>query len=114
MSSPPDPPPNQPNQPGQPPPPSRNNKRTGAFVAIAAIVLISLIVGLLSGNNTLLGTGLLAMPVVSLACVILGSILTTSKRTRQFAVGFLIPGAIILVVTAGACVALLMAFSSGL
>jgi hypothetical protein len=134
VSNPPHPPepPDLPDQPNHPQTPSRNNKRTGAFVAIAAVVLISLIVELLSFIGQLLGggviescsatgcppngvgfgAGLVAVPVVSLACVILGSILTISKRTRQFAVGFLIPGAIILVVTAGACVALIAAFSS--
>ncbi len=107
MSNPPDPPPNQPQT------PSRNNKRTGAFVAIAAIVVISLIVGLLSGN-ALLGSGLIAVPVVSLACVILGSILTISERTRQFAVGFLITGAILLFVSAGVCAVLVIAFTGQL
>ena len=105
MSSPPDPPSNQPNEPDQPPSPSRNNKRTGAFVALAAVVLISLIVELLGGGLGF-GAGLLALPVVSLVCVILGSILTIPKRTRQFAVGFLITSAILLFVTAGVCVAL--------
>jgi|GEM_PF-2620972 len=111
MSNPPDPPSNQPNEPQRP---SRNNKRTGAFAAVAAIVLISLIGGLLSGDVTLLGTGLIAVPLVSLGCVILGSILTISERTRQFAVGFLITGAIFLFVSAGACVALVVLISNNL
>jgi hypothetical protein len=129
MSNPPDPPWNQPDQPQTP---SRNTKRTGALGAIAAVVLIPLIVELLSlivqlvgggviescsatgcpPNGIRFGAGLVAVPVVSLACVILGSILTIFERTRQFAVGFLIPGAIIIVVTAGACVALIATFSS--
>lgn len=110
MSVPPHPPPEPPDQPQTP---SRNNKRTGAFVAITAVVLISLLVGLLSGSAPL-GTGLIAVPVVSLACVILGSILTISERTRQFAVGFLITGAIFLFVSAGVCVALVAVMSSSL
>jgi ABC-type transport system involved in multi-copper enzyme maturation permease subunit len=111
MSNPPGPPSSQPQT------PSRNNKRTGAFVAIAAVVLIAALFGIVgavsTGRMDTLAAGLIAVPVVSLACVILGSILTISERTRQFAVGFLITGAIFLFVSAGVCVALFALISSG-
>jgi hypothetical protein len=93
--------------------PSKYTKRTGAIVAIAVVVvgvILPLTYAILTGS----GTGQNAVPVVSLACVVLGSILTIPKRTRQFAVGFLITSAILLFVTAGACVALFLTFASQL
>lgn len=111
MSNPPSPPSK---EPGQPQTPSRNTKRTGAIVAIAAVVLISLMVALLGSSGIGLGAGLVAAPLVSLGCVIVGSILTIFERTRLFAVGFLIAGAIFLFVSAGVCVALIALISSSL
>jgi hypothetical protein len=114
----PPPPPPPPEQPYQSPVPSKNTKRTGAFVAIAAVVLIAALFGIVgavsTGRMNTLFSGLIAVPVVSLVCVILGSFLTISERTRQFAVGFLITSAILLFVTAGACVALFIGIASQL
>lgn len=97
-------PPTQP--PGQPPPgPSarwRKEKRRGAIVATLVVVLVPL-TGLAGGWSLVL----FLSPLVAFFCVLLGSVLTITGRTRQFAVGFLIASAILIFVTAGVCVATL-------
>jgi hypothetical protein len=102
MTIPPDHPP-----PPQPQMPSMNNKRAGAIAATMLIFVISLVAEVL--NTT--GAGLIAAMLVSIPCVIGGSILAIFARTRQFAVGFLIVSAIVLFVTAGACAVLIATFS---
>ena len=78
----------------------RNTRRQGALVAVLVVLL-----GWLTGFGV---QGLFFVgPGTVLFCVILGSVLTIFERTRPFAVGFLIASAIILVVTAGACAALI-------
>jgi hypothetical protein len=103
MSVPPHPPP-------EPPPDattrSKKEPRIGAITATVVVVLVSLMIGSaqgIHGIQTVLGLGLTVAPVVALAGVLLGSILTIFQGTRRFAVGFLIASAILLVVTAGAC-----------
>jgi len=90
-------------QPHQPPGSSSNNKRTGALAATLVVILISAIVGLLYGGIT----GLVVAALMSFGCVIAGAILTTSKRSSQFAMGFMIAGAILVVAStvlgAGVC-----------
>lgn len=100
---------------GQPPldPMTRSRKkarRQGTLVAILVAFL-----GFMATLSSFILPDVqlpLAGPGTVVLCVILGSILTIFERTRQFAVGFLIASAILLVVTAGACVALIAAVSS--
>lgn len=90
--------------------PHRKARRRGALVAILVVVL-----GFMTTFSYLILPDVmlpLAGPGTALFCVILGSVLTIFERTRQFAVGFLITSAIILVVTAGVCAVLIAAVSS--
>jgi len=50
-------------------------------------------------------TALLLTPGIACLGVILGSLLTISARTRRFAIGYLIASAILIFLSAGACVA---------
>lgn len=109
MSIPPNPPPN---QPGQSQVPSKNNKRMGAIAAILVVVLIAALFGIVGAltsgrGDQLLATAIVTASLVSLASVVVGSILTIFKPVRQFAVGFLSASAVLMVVTAGGCVAVL-------
>lgn len=105
MSIPAGPPSDQP--PLDPSTPQRKARRRGALVAVLVVVL-----GILTGY-LLAGYGLFFVgPGTVVLCVVVGSVLTIFERTRQFAVGFLIASAIILVVTAGVCGVLIASISS--
>lgn len=69
----------------------------GVLVAGVAVVFTPLTYESFNQGTPLLLIG----PVVSLVCVVLGSLLTIFRRPRQFAVGFLITGGIFFLVTAG-------------
>lgn len=99
-------PPSDPQQPhDQPQPPSSNNKRKGAITATATILGVSALFAAGGLGVFALGIGSL----VALVCVILGSLLTISRESRSFAIGFLVASAILLVVTAGVCLGALNA-----
>jgi hypothetical protein len=76
-------------------------------VATLVVVLVPLTV--LAGG---LGAILFVAPLVAFFCVLLGSVLTIIRGTRQFAVGFLIASAILIFVTSGVCTAALR-FTNG-
>ena len=87
--------------------PHRKARRQGALVAIL-VAFVGILAGYLLAGYGLFFVG----PGSVVLCVIVGSVLTIFERTRQFAVGFLIASAIILVVTAGVCAALIASISS--
>jgi uncharacterized membrane protein len=72
------------------------------MVATLVVVLVPLTV--LAGGWA---AALFLAPLLAFFCVLLGSVLTIIGRTRQFAVGFLIASAILIIVTSGICTAAL-------
>lgn len=102
MSIPPDPSSSQPDPPPQGHDRPQNwarQRAIGGISAVAAVLVISTVLSL-SGR----GVPLVLAPAVALVFVICGSLLTISQSRRQFAVGFLIASAVLIFVTAGACV----------
>jgi hypothetical protein len=83
---------------------SKKAKLQGALVATVVVVLISSVIGAVSVvSDRRASEALFLSPAVALGCVVLGSVLASFERPRQFATGFLIASAILIFVSAGVC-----------
>ncbi|HET6626166.1 MAG TPA: hypothetical protein VFG63_07235 [Nocardioidaceae bacterium] len=98
-------------RPTQPGPAKRNRTALiifGALISVVATVLGPLAALFLGDSIGFLGAGLLT-PVL---CLLVGIALLFSERTRPWGLGLLIGFFVMLIVGAGACVLVLMSFSS--